>query len=133
MSVQWEIGGVYSFDTYAPALLGASFKRVRLSSIMDYEDASQKVSVDAKHTTVYSLLPVGTPKDPSKLTYLAFTSDSSLAKIIMAAAWIDLDTVDKVTSQRIIATIENTTQADISRLRGSLVLLGFTDFDITVE
>lgn len=133
MSVQWEIGGVYSFDTYAPALLGASFKRVRLSSIMDYEDAQQKVSVDAKHTAVYSLLPVGTPKDPSKLTYLAFTAESAIAKIIMAVSWIDPDTVEKITSQRLIAQIENISQADIARVRESLVLLGFTNFNITIE
>jgi hypothetical protein len=133
MSVSWEIGGVYSFDTFAPALLGASFKRVRLSSIMDYEDAQQKVSVDAKHSAVYSQLPTGTPKDPAKLTYLAFTTESAIAKIIMAVAWIDAATVDKVTSQRLVVSIENITQPDITRVRESMVLLGFTDFNIVIE
>ena len=122
----------YNFNTLAPALLGSSFKNMTVVSIMDYTVASKYFSPDAQAVSVYPSLPNGTPSDPKNYTYVLFKPETG-DNFVLALEWIDVSSIQLVTSSTVTVTINNTVTGDTQRIRDSLILLGFTNFTIAVN
>lgn len=132
MSYPFELKKVYSFDVFAPSILGTEFKNVTILSIMDYETALQQADIPAIHTNVYPDLPSGLPDDPSQYDYVRIRTASGVATIL-GIPWIDLDTVELVESRRMTVKIEGVSSADVERVRIALVQNGFNNIEITLN
>jgi len=126
----FELDGVY--NSLAPAILGASFKKVTILAIVNYSVASSYINIESNHVNIYPYLPVGTVNDPKTYQYLLVKTQTG-ESTVLALSWINLTTVVKVTSQIIKITVNDVTVSDSVKIRDSLILLGYSDFSITIE
>lgn len=125
----FQMNKVYSFNTLAPAILGASIRNAKLISIMDYNTALSYDNVDLKFRTVYPALPIGTPDTPESSVYYRFKSESG-ENIVIADIWIDEASVEIIEHIRFQATFEQSSLSDMTRVRNALNALGITNYVI---
>ncbi len=121
----------YSFETRAPAILGAKIKNAKLVSILDYSTAVKTYSVNSQHANIYRHLPMGTVRDPSKYTYYVFETVNGERKCF-ADVWINDTSVTVVTADTLVVTVYNTNNDDRERLRTLLLSAGFDQFSIDI-
>lgn len=126
----FEIDKVYTFNTRAPALLGAQVTRATLKGIIDYSVAITFLNVDLQHRKVYPTLPPGTVNDPKKFTYLLFRTESG-ELTVFAYEWIDDTSIEVVDSTTLTVTLPGVSNSDANKVRDALNLIGFTNFTIT--
>jgi len=129
MASLFDIKGVYSFDVYPSAILGTSFQNVTILSIMDYESALNFGDIASLHINVFPYLPEGSPDDPTATDYVRIRTSSGAATIL-GVNWINPATIEQVTSQRAIATIEGVTNSDVPRILNALVQNGFNQVEV---
>lgn len=124
-----DINVVYSFETYAPDILGTSHKRMKCIGKMDFDLANREADVYVKHQTVYPLLPTGSVRDPRSLQYFLFKTSTN-EKIIFAQSWIKDNsvTIDQLTTG--IVTINNITIDQENTIRNALLTNGIVNFSI---
>jgi hypothetical protein len=132
MAVPFELNSTYNFNTLAPAILGSGFKNVTVLGIIDYTTALKYTSPETNSVNVLPYLPIGTPSDPKKYTYILFKTEAG-AKIVLALPWIDQTSVIVVQHQTISVVLNQVIASDVTKIREALVLLGFTSFTITVS
>lgn len=126
----FEIDKVYTFNTRAPALLGAQVTRATLKGIIDYSVAVTFINVDLQHRKIYPALPQGTVNDPKKFTYLLFKTESGELNVF-AYEWIDDTSITVVDSTTLTVTLPGVSNSDANKIRDALNLIGFTNFTIT--
>lgn len=129
---QLQLYSYYNFNTLVPAILGAARKNVMLQAIVGYDIAVKYSNVDLMSRTVGPSLPVGTPKDPRKYTYLILKNDAD-EKEVMAFEWIDSGSIVVATTVKINVVIPIANSSDTVKIRESLTLMGFHDFEITTQ
>lgn len=122
----------YSFETRAPAILGAKIKNAKLVSILDYNTAVKTYNVNSQHANIYRHLPIGTVRNPEKYTYYVFETVNNERKCF-ADAWINLDSVEIVQADTTLVTVYNTNSEDRERLRNLLLSGGFNQFSIDIS
>lgn len=125
----FEIKKVYTFNTLAPAILGAQIKNARLLGMLDYDGASAYDNIALKFRQIYPVLPNGTPNEPTACIYYWFQGESG-DKIILADAWIDMTTVEVVEHINIQVNFTDAKLADMPRIRDAMNALGFRNFVI---
>ncbi len=125
----FQLNKVYTFNTRAPGVLGASIKNAKLIGIMDYTTAISYDNIDLKFRTVYPVLPSGTPDTPESCVYYRFKSESG-ENIIFADQWIDEQSIEIIEHIRFQVLFEEASIQDISRVRDSLNALGYSNFTI---
>ena len=126
----FDIDKVYTFNTRAPALLGAQVTRATLKGIIDYSVAVTFINVDLQHRKIYPTLPPGTVNDPKKFTYLLFKTESG-ELAVFAYEWIDDTSIEVVDSTTLTVTLPGVSNSDANKIRDALNLIGFTNFTIT--
>lgn len=126
----FEIKGIYSFNTIAPAILGNAFTNVKVLGIIDSVLASQFISPHIRHADLYPFMPSGTPDDPTQYNYLMVQLASG-EKTVLAMPWIDESSIQKITVTTITVTFSNASNADVERIREVLALNAFTNFTIS--
>lgn len=124
-----SIGVVYSFETYAPDILGTLHKRMTCIGIMNFDLANKEADVYVKHQAVYPSLPTGSVKDPRSIQYFLFKSSTG-EKIIFGQNWIKDDsvTINQLTTG--IVTINNITIDQENTIRNALLTNGIINFSI---
>ena len=125
----FSLNKVYTFNTRAPGILGASIKNAKLISIMDYSTALTYDNIDLRFRTVYPALPNGTPDTPEACVYYRFKTESG-ENIIIADQWIDELSIEVIEHIRFQVTFEDSSIQDISRVRDSLNALGYSNYTI---
>ena len=128
----FAIDGVYTFNTLAPAILGASFNNVTVLAILNYKVASNYINIEANHVNIYPYLPVGTVNDPKTYQYILIRTQTG-EETVLALPWINTDTVEQINNQVVTVTVNNATVADTVKIRDSLILLGYSEFSITIK
>jgi hypothetical protein len=118
-----NIKSFYSFNTRAPSILGASYKNLKLVSIMDFNTVSAFSNVINQHANIYPHLPNGTPDNPEVYTYYLFKNESNQS-VVMADVWIDSATIEEQGSQKLVIEIQNINNSDINRVRTILTTMG---------
>lgn len=129
--MQLKIGNTYTFSTRAPAILGQSMERVRLTSIMDYQTASMRENLSVKFRSIYPALPEGTPDDPNSALYYGFRTQSG-QDIIVANVWMDEASIQEINLVRAIVTMNDISLTDVTDLRNILNASGLGTFEINV-
>lgn len=124
-----SINKSYTFNTRAPAILGARIQNAKLLGILDYTSARQHDNIDLKYRTIFPLLPQGTPDQPDSCVYYRFLSESN-EKIIIADQWIEESSIEVVEHVNFQVTFTQASLQDIPRVRDALSALGFSNFNI---
>lgn len=128
----FEIDNVYNFNTVAPAILGADFKRATVLAILNYTIASTYINIETNHVNIFPYLPEGTVNDPKTYKYLLIKTETG-ENTVLALPWINLDTVVKVTGQTLTIKINDITGDDSTKIRDSLILMGFNSFTMSIN
>ena len=128
----FKVGNHYSFSTYAPAILGQEHKRMLLMAVGNYQLASMFDNVDIKLNNIKAYLGDRAVKDPTKDTYLVFSTESG-SKLVFGVSWINLNTLEQSTSQVVVATIDSVSASDAGRIREVLAMAGFNKVTTVVN
>ena len=124
-----DIGTSYNISMYAPAFLGTGFQAATVIGLLDYSSAIQLEDVSAIHASVLSMLPGGTPTDPTKLVYAKIKTAAGNVRVI-ALNWISIQpTVATRTSLTVV--IGNITISDIPTISAVLKAAGYNSFTIS--
>ena len=93
------IGSVVNLETYAPEILGTGYRRVKILSILDHQDATRYAKVAALHATVLPYLPAGTPSDYTELSsYKVRLNNGEVTAL--AIPWVTSDSITEVDAYR---------------------------------
>lgn len=129
---QFNVGTTYSFDVYAPQILGSSFKNVVLMLNADYESAAELRDVEAIHAQIFPLLPAGTPNNPAAYPYIRVKTSSG-AKVVLGVAWIRQDSIVSTTSDIADVVVSNITVADLPKIKNALLANGYENVEVTLR
>ena len=124
-----DIGTAYNITMYAPAILTTGYRGATVLALLDYSSAIQLEDVSAIHASVLSVLPGGTPSDPTKLVYVKIKTAAGNIRVL-ALNWISVQpTVATTTSLTVV--IGNITVADIPTISSVLKAAGYNSFTIS--
>ena len=127
----FSIGKYYSFNTLAPAILGATFYRAKLIGLVCYDTANTRINVNLMQRTIYPSLPAGTVDNPANYTYLMLETESG-EKTVVAYEWIDESSIEEVVSMTATITVPNIAASDATAIRDLLTLNGFKNIKIAL-
>lgn len=130
--IPFQIGKTYTFNTLAPTVLESVMKNVKIMSIMDYDLANSYINVDLVQKAIYPLLPIGTPNNPKDYVYVLFMTEAKI-KSVLAIDWIDVNSIQEITSATINVRINGAALEDIPKIRDTLKLMGFTNLIISTN
>lgn len=129
---QFTVGRVYTFNTYAPEVLGLTQINVKCVAIMNAQNAlSDGIDIKAMHERIRPHLPAGYNNDPLTMTYVKLRNVSGL-ETIYSMDWINMATVKETSPRRIVATINGVSEADVNTIREALVMQGYTDIQLSL-
>ncbi len=121
-----EIGVSYQFSLHASAILGAGYESAAVAALLDHDSAQRLQDVDGIHASVLSLLPLGTPADPSRLTYVKLKVAENEWRVL-ALNWIAHQPV-ALTSESVTVVIANCPPGRLPVLASALRSNGFDQF-----
>ncbi|BAQ02532.1 hypothetical protein AVU38_gp004 [Ralstonia phage RSL2] len=124
---------IYDFETYAPNVLGTSFKRVEILGYFPFETAVMlQGDIQPVHAAVVSSgnLPTGFPGDPRQYNYYRIKKIDGTITII-GEPWIDPTSITEVQVSVAGIVIPNVSTSDLARLTTMLKQAGFINFQIT--
>lgn len=129
---QLQIGKIYSFDTYAPEVLGTRIANAKCLAVLNAQNAiSNGVDIFAYHEQMRPHLPVGYNNDPMTMIYVKLVNSSGL-ETIYSMDWINLETLQETRADRIIATIDGVSIEDIEIIRRALAVQGYNNFNLVL-
>lgn len=129
----FTIGGIYTFDTVAPSLLGTTIKNAKLIALFDYQVAVTFDNVEVRHASVRPMLPAGSAFDnPQVFSYLYLQTETG-SRIVIAYPWIKEDTISKTTNQSVVISVNDATANDAIKIRQMLALAGYHSVNIEVK
>ena len=118
-----QINSTYTFNTRAPAILGAVIKNAKLAMSCDFETAMKFENVAVKYEQIYPALPSGSPASPASVTFYLFISESG-ERIFVAEPWIDSSSLVGITNLNFTVNIVNATSQDRTNVQTALNHLG---------
>lgn len=130
--MNFELNKVYNFFTRATAILGANVTNAKLIGIMVADTARRSSNIDLQYRKIYPLLPNGTVNDVNSCIFYEFIGESG-EKIILADQWIDMTSIQLVSSVTINVTVVNANISDVNRIRDALSAMGYLSFNITTS
>lgn len=129
---QFTVGRVYTFNTYAPEVLGLTQINVKCVAITNAQNAlSDGIDIKSMHERIRPHLPAGYNNDPLTMTYVKLRNVSGL-ETIYSMDWINMATVKETSPRRIVATINGVSEADVNTIREALVIQGYTDIQLSL-
>lgn len=124
-----KLGDTVSFDVYPSAILGTSFKRVKVLAILDMDSARQWIDPVAMHINVYPTLPEGTPNRPSDYYYVKIRLPNGQVTCL-GLPWIREETITVHDQTTMRVTIENIGPEDVERVIKALSANGYNAVDV---
>ena len=119
----------YSFETYAPGILGTNFKGVKILSCSVYSIITG-YDLDTIHRQIYPSLPPGTPDDPTAFNYYHIEFPNG-DRTVIAHEWIRDSTIVKQDNVAITVKIVNdVTQKDAEAIRN---LLAMNNYQVEIQ
>lgn len=126
-----DVNSTYNFNTLAPSIIQASGYNMTLTGIVGYDIAKTMINVTLQQRSIYPELPAGTPSDETTYTYYVFKNTDG-KQVVLADAWIDMNSVVKVSKLNLTISLTQCTTSDITLIRDQLNLLGYKGrFNIT--
>lgn len=130
-----KLNHTYTFGTIAPAVLGANFSNVTVIGSMVGEEAAKEFDVATIHASIVSQVPnVQLPMNYLDCTYYKLINKSNPDLVtIIALEYIDLDSVEEVSNNKLIITVNNFNTGDPGTIKKLLNGLGYYDIAFRVE
>lgn len=128
------LGKTLSFETNAPAILGAAYTAVKFVSILDPDTAKLFSDITAQHRSVYPQLvdKTGIPDDPLGYSYGKFL-DANGATVILGLPWIKDSSVKVVTNTYLLIRINGAGTQDLEPIKQALTANGYRDYTVEVK
>jgi len=126
---QFELKKTYKFDTLAPSILGASYSNVKVIGIITAAEAKKYRDIHTLHNTVSPVIS-GLPAVVNDLTYILFKKIEGDEEFVLAKEYIDIFTIQLVTTTNLRITMENITTDTASVISARLKELGFYNFEL---
>lgn len=119
-------GGVYTFTTIHPAVLGSLYEKALCgASDMSYDIAKTiDKDIDFKQEMVKPYLPANTSTKHTAYTYYVFTTQTGERKVF-AAEWINITSIKEDIVSKLGLEIIGATEADLPQIRNVLGLSGW--------
>ena len=124
-----KMGDVVSFDVFPTAILGTSFKRVKVVGILDMDSAKQWIDPVALHVNVFPTLPSGTPNDPSDYYYVKIKMIDGQVTCL-GLPWIREESIVVHENSTIKLTIESVGVDDVEKIVRALAANGYAAIDV---
>ncbi len=118
-----QIGSVYTFNTHAPAILGAVIKNAKLIMSCDLETAMKLKDVATQYEQIFPALPNGAPSNANSVVFHYFLTESG-QKIFIADPWIVSASLVNVVNLNFSIDIVNASSEQREQIRLALVHLG---------
>lgn len=126
-------GLTYSFDVYAPQILGSDFQNVLLLDVLSYRTASLLRDVEAKHAELGTAGKApNTPNNPANYGYVQVLTQSGNT-VVLGQPWIREESIVSVSSDIIDVTVSNVTAADMPFIRQCLAANGYNEVDVNLR
>lgn len=116
------INNYYNFDVVGASILGSSYRRVKLVSILDYETAKKFSSVDYIQQQIIPYLLPGVSRNITKYTFYLFKHKGK--DLVVAKEWIRDITMETSNSNKYYLTLENVSTTTLTTLTTQLNILG---------
>ena len=126
-------GATISFETYAPAILGTSFKNCLVLSHLNGATVRKLgVDVEARHRAVYRSLPAGSIDNALGYQYLELQLPNGNIEYV-GTAWIKPETITSAKKGKITVVFEDVGQQDINEIRLMCIANNYTNINISYE
>ena len=123
----FTVGARYTFDTVAPAILGATIKNAKLQAIVNFDFANTISNMTLEHHRMRAYMPAGSAfDDPSQFAYLIIMTETG-SRMAIAYPWIKESTISKITATAAIITIIGVGSSDVVKIRNLLALAGYNN------
>lgn len=127
----------YTFETKAPAFIGARHTEMKLVDILSFSSAiKRREDLATINQKIIDNIAGAVNLNASDLEYLSFKSPVG-EEIILAKQWLDLDTVVDLTDlgggHNVSYRLYLTNLDDVEIINNVLKELGFTNFDIDIK
>lgn len=119
-----------TFDTYAPAILGARFQKVIILGISDYTDVST-FQPRTRHNEVYGHLPAGSEKQYNRINYIKVQAVNGDI-LWFGESWINWNTLVEHEGKDIVIRLADYPPAKLDFIRRMLANNNISDYDITI-
>ena len=120
----FSINKYYNFSVYANAILGTSYKNIKLVSILDYTTALKFSNIELQQRQIYPYLPPNTLSNHIDYTYYLFKYNDR--DIVLADAWIIQSSIEETAGLNYTLKLNNITSAQLAIIRDQLRLLGIS-------
>jgi hypothetical protein len=128
MSLNLQIGNNYTFNTYAPSIIGAVVTKATLLAILSFDLAIKFDNVELKYQQILPALPPGAPLSASSVVYYMFQTANG--PIVIADPWIDGTSLVGSPTKAFTINVTQASDADRSNVVAALTRLG-VNFSIT--
>lgn len=121
----FETNATYSFETLAPAILGAKHKNAMCTGELSYGTAVRAgYNVGALYRDIYVHLPVGTPDTPKLLRYYEFKTEAG-GDLIVCEQWVDSSTIEKLEHLDVTMEFNRISPSDLKQITDLLRASGY--------
>lgn len=120
-----------TFDTYAPAILGARFEKVIILGSSDYSDV-KGFQPSTRHNEVYGYLPVGSIKQYNRINYIKVQTTNGDV-VWFGESWINWDTLVIHDGKDVTIRLPNYPTAKLETLRRMFANNNINDFEIILD
>lgn len=118
-------GGVYSFTTIVPSLLGGTYVNAKVSGIVSYDAAKIfDPNIDAVQQAVLPYLAVTSSTKHTSYVYYVFTTQTGALKVF-ASEWINHDSVHENTLEFLDIRVSGASASDLPAIKHILGLSGW--------
>ena len=118
--INFNYGVEYSFNTYAPFILGSKYEELTYAGTVNYFVANKLgVNCYLTHRQIYHLLPKSTPDNPTLYTYHLFITNNKGVKVF-GDPWINKASIQEGKKLNVILTIPNVLNDDLAIIRDRL-------------
>lgn len=135
MSYDYKIGATYSFNTYAPGVLGNQYQNVKMLGVLSADLASRLgCDIQSLQQKVYPQVPAqnNMPTDPTQYNYIQIQLQNG-SRTILGMPWIDESSIVAVTGQTITAIVGGVTADDMPIIRNLLAMNGYSQVSMSIS
>lgn len=122
MSITEYIGSVVNFDTAAPGILGTNRRNVQVLAVLDMDTAAMMSDVRARHAQVKNYIQ-DLPEAASSYNYVKIRYTNGDIEVL-GVPWIKHDTIEVVTSRKLVITVNNVTDTVENTVKQALLQNG---------
>lgn len=130
MSIADYNGSTVRFNTLAPGVLGANRDNVTVVAVLDMDTAAVLADVRSKHAQVRNYIP-NLPQSAGSYSYVKLRYGNGDTEIL-GVPWIDADSIEVITSRKLVLTINDVSESTEQLVRQALLQNGISNFTLEV-